>query len=49
MEFEFHDDTFFILPLLLLQSGDCEDPQCEKSHYRLCVGWLFWSVNLILS
>lgn len=49
MEFEYHDDLFFILPMLGIQAGECEYPECESSHYQISIGWLCWSINIVLS
>ena len=43
--FEFHPEQIFILPLLAVEYGVCENPECETSHIRINIGWLVGSIE----
>ena len=43
--FEFHPEQIFLLPLLAIEHGTCENPECTESHWHVSVGWLVGSVS----
>lgn len=48
MEFEYHNDLFFITPSVGISEGSC-GPDCDHVHLRLSIGWLLWSLHIQLS
>ena len=44
--FELHLHQVFILPLLAIEHGTCENPDCPANHFRLTLGWLVGSVQI---
>lgn len=47
METETHPDLFFVLPTVAVTQGQCSDPQCGTTHWRLSLGWFIWSVHFV--
>jgi hypothetical protein len=49
LSFEYHLDTFLILPLFALHDMECDNPQCGETHSCLSFGWLLWSIHFVWS
>jgi hypothetical protein len=44
--FEFHPENFFVLPLLAIAEGECDNPGCEAQHFMVAIGWFAWTLQL---
>jgi hypothetical protein len=47
IEAELHPEMFLVLPLIGITKGECHDPQCDRDHWRVSVGWLVGSLHFI--
>lgn len=45
-DFEFHPEMFFILPMVGVQRGTCDDEACDAQHWSVSIGWRCWSLNI---
>lgn len=45
-EFTQHFDMMILLPLVIITHGECENPACLEQHWRLTLGFLFWSIEI---
>lgn len=46
IETEYHPEMFFILPAIAITAGECEDTECDASHWRLTFAWVVWSIHI---
>lgn len=44
-EIEYHPEMLLITPSLGVTEGGCDDPHCDLTHWRISLGWLFWSFH----
>lgn len=42
LAFEELDDTFIVIPTIIITEGSCEDATCTARHWRVSVAFLFW-------
>lgn len=45
--FNFEPTSLLILPLLGIQLGECENPDCKTQHWMVTIGWLVWSLDFV--
>lgn len=43
---EAHFNELVLLPSFSIGFGECENPTCGRTHWRLEARWLFWSAGL---
>jgi len=46
MEYETLEDCFFIVPGIGIQQGTCADPDCQSTHWRLVLVWLWFQIGI---
>jgi hypothetical protein len=47
LDLEYHPEMLLITPALGITYGDCAEPGCAATHWRVSFGWLVWSIHLI--
>ena len=48
IEFSAHYDMLILTPCIGIAYGQCANPACDESHWRINLSWIFWTVEFYL-
>ena len=48
MHFASHYSSLILTPLIRATDGECSDPNCTGRHFVIEIGWVFWTLIIVL-